>query len=168
MLLVAITAAAVLLRKRSPYLLAGWLWYLGTLVPVIGLIQVGSQAYADRYTYFPQIGIIIALAWGFADLTAYRPRAALAAVAMAAVILAVLTVRQQLRVWINSLTLWENDLRVANSSPEALDHLGQALANNGRLQEATTRYRQALHLDPTFARAHSNLGNCLLRPGKNR
>jgi tetratricopeptide (TPR) repeat protein len=165
LLLLIITAAAVVLRRRAPYLLTGWLWYAGTLVPVIGLVQVGGQAYADRYTYFPQIGILLAVCWGVADLARSRPRAALSAAAVAAVVLASLT-SEQLQVWRNSRVLWEHDLAVARKSPEALHHLGQALAREGHEAEAITCYRKALELDPTLALAHNNLGDIFLRRRK--
>jgi Tfp pilus assembly protein PilF len=165
LLLLAITAAAVALRRRTPYLLTGWLWYAGTLVPVIGLVQVGGQAYADRYTYFPQIGILLALCWGVGDLVRSWPRTAMSVAAVAAVVLAALTVGQ-LQVWRNSTTLWENDLTAARPSPEALDHLGQALAGQGQAAKAIDCYRRAIALDPTSARAHNNLGNAFLRQGK--
>jgi tetratricopeptide (TPR) repeat protein len=165
LLLLAVTAAAVALRRRAPYLLTGWLWYVGTLVPVIGLVQVGGQAYADRYTYFPQIGVLLAVCWAVADLARGRPRAALSATAVAAIALASLTLGQ-LQVWRNSRALWEHDLAVAPRSPEALHHLGQALAREGHESAAVTCYREALELDPTLAAAHNNLGSIFLRQRK--
>ena len=86
-ILAIVTAGTLAYRRRAPYLVTGWLWYLGTLVPAIGLVQVGNQAYADRYTYFPQIGILLAVSLGVADVTAARPRLALAAAALAALAL---------------------------------------------------------------------------------
>ena len=113
-LLVAISVAAIIFRKRAPYLLAGWLWYVGTLVPVIGLVQVGGQAYADRYTYIPQIGVLLALCWGAADLARAWPRTLISATAVAAAVLAVLSVGQ-LRVWQNSYSLWEHAYHVVEA-----------------------------------------------------
>jgi tetratricopeptide (TPR) repeat protein len=159
LLLVALlTAGAVLLRKRAPYLLAGWLWYLGTLVPVIGLIQVGSQAYADRYTYFPQIGILVALCWGVADLARVRGRVAVAACAAAALALAVVT-WQQLTVWKNSVALWRHAIQVTFSTATSQMNLGTALEEAGDVPGAIECYRAALKYEPDNARAWVNLAS---------
>jgi Flp pilus assembly protein TadD len=163
--LVVLSAVAVALRRRAPYVLAGWLWYLGALVPVIGLVQVGNQAYADRYTYFPQVGILIALCWGAADLARHRAGVALAAAVAAAAVLAVLT-HEQLGVWRDSLALWDHTVRTAGPSPLAMICRGEVLLERRRPDEAADCYREALRLEPTSARAMSNLGLCLLRQGK--
>jgi tetratricopeptide (TPR) repeat protein len=163
-LLAAITAGAAALRGRAPYLLAGWLWYLGSLVPVIGLVQVGSQAYADRYTYLPQVGLLIAACWGAADLARARPGVALAAAGAAAVALAALTWRQ-LPAWHDSVSLWQHALGVARDNPVARLNLGLAFEQQGNDKEAAAQYREAIRLDPRFARALGNLGNLLLRRG---
>jgi tetratricopeptide (TPR) repeat protein len=155
-LLGMVTALAVALRKRAPYLLAGWLWYLGTLVPVIGLIQVGTQGYADRYTYFPQIGILIAVCWGAAALVPGRPRALLAVATAAAVLLTGLTWRQ-LSVWRDAQTVWKHDLDVVLQSPVALNQYGAALQDDGRSTEATPYFDKALGMAPDFADACFNL-----------
>ncbi len=165
LLLAALTAVAVALRRRAPYVLAGWLWYLGMLVPVIGLVQAGSQAYADRYTYLPQVGLLVALCWGIADLARGRTRAALAAAVVAAAALAGVT-WIQLGVWRNSVTLWEQDLEVAGPSAPALLGLGEGLEAQGRDEEAIPRYRQALECDPDSVVAHSNLGGLLCGRGE--
>ncbi len=162
LLLVTLTAVAVALRGRAPYLLAGWLWFLGTLVPVIGLVQVGSQAYADRYTYIPQVGLLLALCWGVGDLARSRPRGALAAAAAAAAVLVVLT-WNQIAVWHDSVTLWEHALSVTRETPEALVRLGDACKQERRDAEAEARYRAALRIDPRFAEALNNLGTLLIR-----
>jgi tetratricopeptide (TPR) repeat protein len=165
LLLAALTAGAVALRRRAPYLLAGWLWYLGTLVPVIGLVQVGLQAYADRYTYLPQVGLLLAACWGVADLTRARPRAALAGAGAAAVLLAALT-WNQLAVWHDSVSLWEHDLRVAGPSFTALVDLGEALEAEGRVDRAEECFREALRLDPGSALALVDLAGLLSGQGK--
>ncbi len=164
LLLAALTAVAVALRVRAPYLLAGWLWFVGTLVPVIGLVQVGSQAYADRYTYLPQVGLLLAACWGAADLVRARPGAALAAAGAAAAALAVLAWNQE-QVWHDSLRLWDHALRVAEPSPTALLGHGAALEKEGRLREAAVRYRQVLEIEPNSVLAQTNLGNLLFRQG---
>jgi tetratricopeptide (TPR) repeat protein len=167
-LLAALTAGAVALRRRAPYLLAGWLWYLGTLVPVLGLVQVGGQAYADRYTYFPQIGLLVALSWGVADLARGRERFALAAGVAAALTLAAVT-RLQLATWKDSVALWENAVsRAGGKSATSLLNLGEAYAAAGRDDAAAGAYLEALDKDPDNARARANLGNVYFRHGRLR
>jgi Tfp pilus assembly protein PilF len=166
LLLAALTAGAVALRRRAPYLLAGWLWFLGTLVPVIGLVQVGGQAYADRYTYFPQIGLLLAACWGAADLAPRAlPRVAWAAGAVVAVVLAALT-WDQLQVWRDSVALWEHDIKVARDCPTAQMNLGEMYMDRGRYEEAARCFGRAIQLDPKPPKPHSNLGNALLKLGR--
>jgi tetratricopeptide (TPR) repeat protein len=160
--LTAVTVVAVALRRRAPYLLAGWLWYVGTLVPVIGLVQVGTQAYADRYTYFPQIGILLALCWGAADLSVRHARVALAAVVAAAVALAVVTLGQ-LEFWRDSVTLWSHTILAAGKSPESLQNLARALEDGGPEARASAAraYEEALKLDPDSVPGLTNFGRLL-------
>jgi tetratricopeptide (TPR) repeat protein len=161
----AITAAALRLRARAPYLLAGWLWYLGTLVPMLGLVQVGGQAYADRYSYFPQIGLLIAACWAAADLALGRPRLAAAAGVAAAAALAAVT-WGQLAYWRNSVTLWEHALDVTTATPLALYNCGEALQSEGRTDEAAARFQSALEIDPKDADALFHLGMILQQKGR--
>jgi tetratricopeptide (TPR) repeat protein len=163
--LAAVTAGAVALRRRAPYLLAGWLWYVGTLVPVIGLVQVGGQAYADRYTYFPQIGILLAVCWGAADLARARPRLAPAAAVAAALVLAALTWSQQ-AVWSDSLTLWQHNHETTRPCLTSLINLGEALEEKGRYPEATVHFRDAYRINPDDLQACYDLGNALHKQGK--
>jgi tetratricopeptide (TPR) repeat protein len=166
-LLVAITITVVALRRRAPYLLAGWLWYLGTLVPVIGLVQVGTQALADRYTYFPQIGILLAICWGIADLAAGRARAALGLAGATAVVLAGLTL-VQLQLWADPVALWQHSLRATGESCHGLLSLARALearGGEGDLAAAIAYYRAALDIDPESSLGHANLGGILARTG---
>jgi tetratricopeptide (TPR) repeat protein len=165
LLLTAVTTAAVLYRRRAPYLLTGWLWYLGTLVPVIGFLQIGDQAYADRYSYFPQVGLLIAACWGVAELLQSRPRLA-AAVATVAVVLFAFVSRQQIGVWQDSVTLWEHDLHAVGESPLCLTDLGIALEAAGRRPEAEQSLRRSLELSPKAVLTHINLGNFLYRDGR--
>ncbi len=169
LLLAAATGVAVALRGRAPYLLTGWLWYLGTLVPVIGLVQVGLQAYADRYTYLPHVGVLIAVCWGAADLARARPKAALAGAGVAAVLLAALT-WNQLAVWHDSVSLWEHDLKVAGPSFTALIDLGEALEAEGRVDRAEEYFREALRYDggsaSAGALARADLGRLLSEQGR--
>jgi tetratricopeptide (TPR) repeat protein len=165
LVLVALTAAAVWLRRRAPYLLAGWLWFLGTLVPVIGIVQVGQQAYADRFTYFPQIGILVAVAWGTAALAASQPRLALAAAGAVVLTLALVT-QSQLAYWRDPVTLWEHSMAVTGENPTALSNLADALAARNQYDAAIRQYRRAVDFEPEFAGTHDNLANALVKAGK--
>ncbi len=158
-LLLAVTAAAFALRRRAPALLVGWLWYLGALVPVIGLVQVGSQAMADRYTYLPLVGIALALAWGVpALLPTWRGRdAALGAVAVAAVAVMAWTTSLQLRHWRSSEALFTHALAVTRDNHIAHAHLGQALLDEGRPALAIEHWREAVRIRPDFDTAANNL-----------
>jgi tetratricopeptide (TPR) repeat protein len=165
-LLAALTVFAVMLRRRAPYVLAGWLWFLGTLVPVIGLVQVGMQAMADRYTYFPQIGILIAVCWGTADLVRGRARGVVLTTVTAAVALtlAALTVRQ-VGNWHDSVTLWENAIVATGGNGEQMLNLGGACEDQGYWADATKWYEDIVRRDDIHktefevARALTNLGN---------
>jgi tetratricopeptide (TPR) repeat protein len=161
-LLAALTAGAVALRRRAPYLLAGWLWFLGTLVPVIGLVQVGAQAYADRYTYFPQIGLLLAVCWGAADLARGRERVALAAAGAAALVLALAT-QAQMAYWKNSEVLWRHSLQVTFSNSTAEMNLGEILEEKKDFQGAAECYRRAADCEPGSVGAHYRLGTVLDR-----
>jgi tetratricopeptide (TPR) repeat protein len=155
LLLAAASAAAVALRRTRPWLLVGWLWFLGTLVPVLGLVQVGLQARADRYTYLPQTGLAIALAWQACDL--WRGRAArrvLAALALFCVLALGAAARLQVATWRDSNTLFERMLAV---SPEAYPaHAGLAKLHlaAGRLEQAERHYERAFAADPGRGRAN--------------
>lgn len=167
LILAAITIMALVTARRWPYLVVGWLWYLGTLVPVIGLVQVGQQAMADRYTYLPTIGLGIALIWGLADAVArWRIYPALSAAA-AAVVLAgcVALTRVQVGHWREDLTLWEHTLHVTSENSVAHYELGFALAQAGRLDEAIAQYRAALALQPEYGAVYVYLGIALARRG---
>jgi len=163
-LLLALTALAVYWRKRRPYVLVGWLWYLGTLAPVVGLVQIGTQGMADRYTYIPSIGLFLALVWGLAELAAWRqiPRKAAAAAACVALAALAAVTAVQVRHWRNSVTLFEHALRVTSNNHFAHNNLGFALEQLGRTDQALAHYREAVRSDPTFGNARNNLGNLLL------
>ncbi len=167
-LLAAITALAIRARQRYPYVFVGWLWYLVTLVPVIGLIQVGSQPIADRYTYVPLIGLFIIVAWGVPDLLARWPWRinVLRAAAVLAIVACAVTARAQVRHWRNSVALWEHALAVTTANYRAQGNLGHALAAEGRLDEAVRHYSEAVRIHPGYAEAHNNLGLALATQGK--
>jgi len=165
----SITAIAVLVIRRYPYVGVGWLWYLGALVPVIGLVQVGSQAMADRYTYIPLIGIFIIVAWGATDLLRrwrhQRPILAVAAI----LILSILTVRThyQVRHWENSISLFAHAVETTEDNWLAYNNLGTALDIEGRLAESVTAIRKALAISPGYVAARYNLGLALYKQGNN-
>ncbi len=166
-LLAAVTAVFWLARRRCPYLLAGWLWYLVTLAPVLGLVQVGSQSMADRYTYIPLTGIFMGLAWGGMSLAGGRRsgRAVLAAFAAVVVVAVVPATRRQLAYWHDSRTLFTRALSVNPDNPIAHDSLGVVLSREGKLDEGVTHYRQAIRLAPYYTTAHYNLGLALTEQG---
>jgi len=163
-----ITAGVLIGCRRRPYLLTGWLWYLGMLVPVIGLIQVGEQARADRYTYLPQIGLALMLVWGGAEwFGASRPRRALGG-GLAAALLAglLLLARTQTAYWQNSATLWTHTIACTTRNDRAHDFLGSALADQGQPEAAIQQYQTALQINPDYAAAHYDLGTALAGQGK--
>jgi tetratricopeptide (TPR) repeat protein len=163
LLLLAITGAVIWQGRRRGYLLAGWLWYLVTLVPVIGLVQVGNQSIADRYTYIPSIGLFILFAWGIVDLTAGWSRRALPMTTGAAVLLsgcAILTAFQ-LRQWEDTETLFRHALAVTENNFVAENNLGFYFALQGELELAKQHYRSALKMNPNYHNAWNNLGCAL-------
>jgi Tfp pilus assembly protein PilF len=163
------TAGALRAGRRAPYLTVGWLWYLGTLLPVIGIVQVGTQAMADRYAYVPAIGLFVAAVWGAAAL-ASGPQAARALAAAAAAALLALAVRTslQVRVWRDSLTLFRSTIAAVPDSWVAHYNLGNDLTAAGRTAEAEAEFRETIRLRPRFARAHNNLGDALDAQGRPR
>jgi len=164
--LVTVAAASALAfawRRRAPWLPIGWLWYLGTLVPVIGLVQVGTQAMADRYAYIPLIGLFLILAWGAAAAASRAARGPQIAAAMAGAVLLGLSLAtlRQIGVWRDSLTLFESTVRSAPDAWLAHYNLGNAYADQGREADAASAFRETIRLSPRFARAHNNLGKAL-------
>lgn len=169
-LLAAATAGSLRLARRRPYVVTGWLWYLGTLVPVLGLVQVGLQSMADRYTYVPAIGLFVLAAWGIPDLLGRFPspvRARILAVASAAVLIPLaLATRSQAAYWRDSETLFAHTIAVTPPNADAHYDLGAALARRGRMDEAMAHYREAVRIDPGHAAAWNSLGGALLKQGK--
>ena len=166
--LVGVSVAALLLRRKHPYVLVGWFWYVGMLVPMIGLVQVGWHARADRYTYLPQIGIYIIISWGAASISAsWRHRRAILSL-LALGIISALTWRTwvQTKYWERSESLWMHTLAVTSDTEIADNALGEDLLKRGHLDEAIARFRTAARIRPGFRDAESNLGVALLRQGK--
>jgi Flp pilus assembly protein TadD len=169
--LLSITVVAVRLRRTKPYLLFGWLWYLVTLAPVIGLVQVGEQGMADRYTYVPLVGIFVALSWGAHDaigsLSTRGNRRAQPRVSMAAgiVVVSILIAvsRFQVRFWKDGESLFTRALAVTERNHVAHAHLGVLRGRQGRLEEANAHFREVLRLRPSSALAHLDLGTNLIQ-----
>jgi tetratricopeptide (TPR) repeat protein len=167
-LLICVTAVAITLRKQLPYLITGWLWYLGMLVPVIGLVQVGWQGRADRYTYLPQIGLYIAATWTVADLTTLwrHQRIILSAAALLTIVVLSRRAWVQTRYWRDSETLFKHALAVTTNNDVAENNLGIVYLRQGNLDEAISLLQAAVDLRPDNSPAHENLAKALLQKGK--
>jgi tetratricopeptide (TPR) repeat protein len=167
LLLISITVIGIVLRKQRPYLVTGWLWYLGMLVPVIGLVQVGWQGHADRYTYLSQIGLYIAVTWAVADLTvSWRYRRAIVGIAtILAVGLLSWGAWVQASYWRDSETLFRHALAVTTNNDVAENNLGIVFLRQGKLDEAISLLQAAVDLRPDNSPAHENLAKALLQKG---
>jgi tetratricopeptide (TPR) repeat protein len=175
--LIAMTALAFALRRNRPYILVGWLWYLIMLLPVIGIVEVGLQGQADRYTYLPHVGLYIALAWLAADVARslrYR-KEILAAVGSGIVIVLSACAWKQTTYWRNSETLWRHTLAVTTDNDVALTNLGTLLMERGQLDDALSNFQTALavrspsehrHYNLSLALIHDSVGNVLARKGR--
>jgi tetratricopeptide (TPR) repeat protein len=168
LLLVGATALAVRRMRREPYLAFGWLWYLGTLVPVIGLVQVGTQSMADRFTYIPLTGLFLVIAWSAHELAMNRMIGRIIFRATTGIVLTILAISTslQLRHWKNSLTVFEHALQVSSENVVAHNNLGAALLELGNLDDAVVHYREAVRIRPHYPDVHNNLGIALQRRGR--
>ena len=168
LLLLAITVSTTLVARTRPYLITGWLWFLGTLVPVIGLVQVGGQAMADRYYYLPSIGLFFAIVFGLADLAAnWRiGRIWIAMAAGAALFLCSTLTARQLRYWSNSETLFKQTLAVTSENLPIQYNLGCALAQEGRYEEALEHFDVFLRASPNFPEVLVSKGAALSEMGR--
>ena len=185
-LLAAMTGASVYLCKKRPYLLFGWFWYLGTLVPVIGIIQVGDQAYADRYTYLPLIGLFVMIVWGISDaLPATDSREGLegkrtiknvtargvsiwvlSALAIAGILALMKIAHTQVGYFRDTITAYEHALQVTRNKYLVNNEMGCALVMMGKPREAERYYREAIRIKPDFGIAHHNLAVYLALQGR--
>ena len=163
--LAAVTALAFRARTRRPYLLVGWLWYLGTLVPVLGLIRQGEQAMADRFTYLPLIGVSVMVAWGLSDALGTRARVPLAVAGTTTLVAAALVTVPQVAVWRDSTSLFRHALAVTSGNYVAHTNLAAALDATDP-EEAARHYTEAIRLKPTYAKAQLNYGVALARRGE--
>jgi len=166
-LLAGISAGVFILRRRRPYFLTGWLWYLIMLVPVIGIVQVGSQVRADRYTYLPQIGLYLLLTWAAVELCAgwRHRRVVLGGCAMVILVALIFCARVQTSYWQNSESLWTHTLACTSDNAIVHNNFGNVLFKKGSVDEAIVHYQKALQIEPDYAKAHLNLGNVLLQEG---
>jgi tetratricopeptide (TPR) repeat protein len=167
LLLAGITLLVLWTIKAKPYMTVGWFWFLGTLVPVIGLVQVGNTPVADRFTYVPQIGLYLMIAWAVRDLTGSWPRRRQWQVAAAAMVItaSMVCASVQTSYWRNSESLWTHTLACNPENVLAHNNLGNALFQKGRVDEAIFQYQKALQINPDYAKACYNLGNALLQKG---
>jgi tetratricopeptide (TPR) repeat protein len=163
-LLLLLTVFFIYYGRRRKYLAVGWLWYIGTLVPTIGLVQVGAQARADRYMYVPMIGLLVILAWGVKDLVTRWRHLRIAAVVAAAVLLpaAAVCTRLQLRHWKDSAALFKHALDVTTNNFVMENNYANLLSDAGRIEQAIEHYQKALKLRPRSAEVYTNLGNALM------
>ena len=170
--LMGIVTISIRLIRKTPYFAVGWFWYLGTMVPVIGIVQVGAQAMADRYAYVPLIGIFIIVAWGVPELLSkwhYKEKV-LSALAGIIIFALLITTWKQVSHWKNSITVFKHAIRVTDKKYPSFslvhNNLGIALFAERRNEEAITHYKMAIELKPGYAEAHNNLGNALVQKGK--
>lgn len=166
--LVCVSVLVIRAALRCPYLTGGWLWYVGTLVPVIGLVQVGAQSMADRYAYVPLIGLFIMIVWGVAELTARWSYRRLVLATFTGVVLSTLVVCTLMQVshWRNCIELFKHTLDVTGDNYVAHTCVGVALAEQGRLKKAVAHYYEALKIAPDLAITHNDLALALAEQGR--
>jgi hypothetical protein len=167
LLVLGITGIALIVRRKRPYVVVGWLWYLLMLTPVLGIVQAGRQAHADRFTYLPQIGLCVLVTWMIADWTAgwWKRREILVVAGTVAVIALASVARTQAGYWQDSELLWSHAVAVTKNNAFAHASLADLLLRRGRLDEAILHCQEALTLEPANADAHNNLGLALLQKG---
>ena len=166
--LLIVTLLIIRWAAKMPYLAMGWLWYLGTLVPVIGIVQVGMQSMADRYAYIPVIGLFVAAAWAVPDITKnWRYRQYILTSGAVIVLSALMfSTWKQVKYWQNSITLFEHAIQVTDNNYLAHNNLGVALSDAGKRKEAVAHYREAIRIKPSYENAYFNLGNNLSTQGR--
>jgi Flp pilus assembly protein TadD len=166
--LMLLTAAAIRWRVRAPWLLVGWLWYLVTLLPVIGLVQAGEQSMADRFTYVPLIGIFVIVSWGAVDLADRWLRGADARrwAGIAVILLCAVLARVQTGYWANSIALWQRVVDVTPPHYRAFENLGAAQRDRGFLEDALQSYRESVRLSPRNPVSYNGMGLVLTRLGR--
>jgi protein O-mannosyl-transferase len=163
-LLAGFSTVAVWQRWKQPWLLVGWLWYLVMLLPVVGILQVGGQSHADRYTYLPQIGIYVAVTWLVAQWQVNR--VILGSLMTAVLVVLMVCASQQTAFWQNNQTVWNHTLACTTDNDIAHYNLGIDFRQKGRVDEEIAQYQAALQINPDFTIAHLNLGLALVRTGR--
>ena len=160
LLLLLVSTLAVRTWHRHPYFSAGWLWYLGTLIPVIGLVQVGAQSMADRYTYIPLMGLFIIIAWGMSDISAKLPCRKIVVAVFSSVMLIFFMIYSWFQVhhWKNGVTLFTHAVKLTHNNSIAYCELGHALNQHGKRDEAIIHFLRSLKINPYYAEAHYELG----------
>ena len=166
--LLAVTFLVIRYTKHFPYLSVGWLWYLGTLVPVIGLFQAGSQAMADRFSYVPLIGIFLMIAWGVPDCFNKwsRRKTVLWMLSGSAILACIVITWVQLQFWRDNITLFQHTLKVTTNNFLIDNGLGAALAAQGNIDDAIVHFQTALSINPGYAPSWYNLGNAYGKSGQ--
>ncbi len=166
-LFILLTAAFIYAGRRRKYAAVGWLWYVGTLVPTIGLVQAGAQGMANRYMYIPMLGLLIIIGWAVRDFTAGRPRAQKITAAIGVLVLLSLLIltRMQVRYWENSVTLFGHDIKVTKDNVLAENGYGIALSQVGLVDEAQKHLQNAVRLSPAYSEARNNLASVYLKKG---
>jgi protein O-mannosyl-transferase len=167
LLITSITFFVVIKMKRMPYLFVGWLWYIGTLVPVIGIVQVGVQSMADRYTYIPLVGLFIILSWGIPELLSNLKVHKIFFPFLATIIFSILMILTwyQIKYWKNSITIFSHSLKVTTNNFLAHNNLGIALIYQGHVREGIDHFQQALKILPSYGEANYNMGLALSSRG---
>lgn len=162
------TWLAVRRLGTDPYLLVGWLWFLVMLVPVIGIIQIGAQAHADRYMYLPMVGLLLALVWGGADLAGrLHVNARVPGVITIVLVLGLANAtRLQAAYWMDGISLWQHAVEVNPLNARGWTNLGTSLADAGRGSEAIAAYRRAIEIEPAVPQSQNNLGLALMKAGQ--
>ena len=166
--LIVVSIAVSRAARTRPYLLVGWLWFLGTLVPVIGIVQVGTQPIADRYTYVPSIGLFVIVAWGVTELLQRlrAPRTISAALSLTAIVVFAVMAHRQVERWRSSVELWQHTIAVTQGNYWAENNLGWDLTREAKPAEAIPHYQEAIRLSPRFVRARTNLALALVDAGR--
>ena len=173
LVMAAISLLVIRMARSRPYLAVGWLWYVVTLIPVIGLVQVGQQAMADRYTYVPLIGIFIMIAWGIPELlrrgdaaTRRRGELVFASVGIVVSVALMMCTSRQVAYWHSDYTLFQRAVAVTDGNALALSNYGLALAKMGHYDQAISEYKKAVEADPTYVESYFNLGNAYKQTGR--
>jgi Flp pilus assembly protein TadD len=168
LLLLVISIFVIRFGRNQKYLPVGWFWFVGTLVPVIGIVKFTGPSYADRFTYIPYIGLFIIIAWGLSELLSKWPYRKIALGITAAMVLTAMGIctYRQVSYWNNSFTLFSHAIEVTQNNYIAHNDLGVAYLSLGRYQDALESCKQAIRIEPDYADAHNNLGNVYLSLGR--